>query len=514
MLKLTQILERAAQMYPDAPAITFEGRTHTWREYHQRCARLAGALKALGVRAGDRVAIISHNSDYFCEVFYGPAMIGAIYAGINCRWALPEMIACVEDCTPKVLIADKSFVEEARAMSAACPGIDTLIYADSGETPEGFLNYDVLLDSAEPAEDEGYGGDHLAALYFTGGTTGRSKGVMLSHENLYINCLGSIPFMPRSQSQCFVQASPIFHVAAGARHYTSTMNAAHVVYTRSFNALEMLQLLQNHRATACSIVPTMLNFMINEPTFGDYDLESLLQISYGASPMPEALLLKAIEFMPQVEFHQGYGMSETSPILTVLTGEDHKFAQGKPSKLTSVGRPVNYCQVRVVDPQGQDLAEGEVGEIVARGPNVMQGYWGLPELTAEVIKDGWYHTGDGGFFDEDGYLYLVDRVKDMIVSGGENVYSAEVESAIYRHPAILQCAVIGIPNDTWGEAVHTIITLKQGQTCTEAELIDFCRQNIAGYKCPRSVDVMDSLPMSGANKVLKRELRDAYWPTQ
>jgi long-chain acyl-CoA synthetase len=520
MLKLTQILERTAQMYPNSPAITFEGRTHTWSQYQNRCALLAGALKNLGVGEGDRVAIVSHNSDYFCEIFFGPAMIGAVYAGVNCRWALPEMITCIEDCTPKVLIADRSFIEQARAIQKACQCIETLIYADEGETPAGFLSYKAIVDAAEPAEDKGYGGDHLAALFFTGGTTGRSKGVMLSHENLYINALGNVAIMQRSESHCQVQASPIFHLAAGARVYSFCMNASHVIYARTFKAQQMLQLLAKHKASGCLLVPTMLNFMIKDPSFGDYDLSALRQIFYGAAAMPESLLRECMELLPHVGFYQGYGMSETSPLLTILLEEDHKISGdyrlgsvvAQSSKLASVGRPVSYCQIRIVDSEGQEVAVGEVGEIIVKGPNVMLGYWRMPELTTKVLKDGWYYTGDGGYFDEDGYLFLVDRIKDMIVSGGENVYSNEVESVIYRHPAIMQCAVIGIPCDIWGEAVHAIISLKEGHTCSEAELIDFCRQHIAGYKCPRSVEVKDSLPMSGANKVLKHELRRPYWP--
>jgi long-chain acyl-CoA synthetase len=264
----------------------------------------------------------------------------------------------------------------------------------------------------------------------------------------------------------------------------------------------------------------MLNFMIKDPSFGDYDLSALRQIFYGAAAMPESLLRECMELLPHVGFYQGYGMSETSPLLTILLEEDHKISGdyrlgsvvAQSSKLASVGRPVSYCQIRIVDSEGQEVAVGEVGEIIVKGPNVMLGYWRMPELTTKVLKDGWYYTGDGGYFDEDGYLFLVDRIKDMIVSGGENVYSNEVESVIYRHPAIMQCAVIGIPCDIWGEAVHAIISLKEGHTCSEAELIDFCRQHIAGYKCPRSVEVKDSLPMSGANKVLKHELRRPYWP--
>ncbi|MEH6824948.1 MAG: long-chain-fatty-acid--CoA ligase [Motiliproteus sp.] len=512
MLSLNQMLARTVRMSPNAPAITFEGRTKTWREYETRCARLGGALARLGIVAGDRVAVMSKNTDRLAELFFGPAYIGAVNALVNFRWALPEMIACVEDCTPKVLICDRDHWQQALALQVACPCIETLIYADEGETPAGFQNYETLLAAAEPAVDGGFGGDDLAALFFTGGTTGRSKGVMVSHANIYLTALVQSTNSLVCDDAAFLMIMPIFHLAGAARLYTSVMLETQVVLHRDFNTQQVLQDIQDHRITHLFGAPAILNFLINDPSFVDKDLSSLRQLMYGASPMSETLLRSVLALFPGIYITQGYGMTETGPCATVLGNSDHDPDGPKVGKLTSVGRPTLQTELRVVDSEGNACPANTVGEVALRGPCVMQGYWKLPELTAEVLRDGWYYSGDGAYLDEDGYLFLVDRVKDMIVSGGENVYSLEVESVIYQHPAIMECAVIGIPNETWGEAVHAIVTLKKDQSVTEKALIDFCREHIAGFKCPRSVTIRsEPMPLSGANKILKKELRDPFW---
>ena len=512
MLSLNQLLARTVRISPNAPAFTFEGRTWTWREYEQRCARLGGALEGLGVAAGDRVAVISKNTDRLAEVFFGPAYIGAVYAPVNFRWALPEMIACVEDCTPKVLISDRDHCQAALAMQAACPSIETLIYADDGAMPAGFLSYEALLAEAEPAVDGGFGGDDLAALFFTGGTTGRSKGVMVSHTNIYVTSLAQSANTLTCNDAALLMIMPIFHLAGGTRVYTSVMLRSQVVLKREFDTQQVLQDIQEHRITHLYVVPAMLNFLLNDPSFADKDLSSLRQLIYGASPISETLLRRALAHFPGIYITQGYGMTETGPCATVLGNDDHDPDGPLVGKLTSVGRPTLQCELRIVDPVGDDCPANTPGEVALRGPSVMQGYWNQPELTEKVLKDGWYYSGDGGYLDEDGYLFLVDRLKDMIVSGGENVYSLEVESVIYKHPAIMECVVIGIPSEIWGEAVHAIITLREGQTVTEKELIDFCREHIAGYKCPRTVTIRSTpMPLSGVNKILKKELRDPYW---
>jgi acyl-CoA synthetase (AMP-forming)/AMP-acid ligase II len=289
------------------------------------------------------------------------------------------------------------------------------------------------------------------------------------------------------------------------------MANTHSIMMAKFTPERALEYIQKYRITDALLVPTMLNMMFNVPNFADYDLSSLKRICYGAAPMPEPLVRRFMAEMPDLQAYQGYGMTEASPLVTVLAEEAHDPDGPLADKLTSIGQPVYHCEVRIVDENDNDVPNGEVGELVVRGPNIMKGYWNQPELTAEAKRGGWYHTGDAGRMDDDGYIFLVDRVKDMIVSGGENVYSAEVESVLHDHPAVKECAVIGIPSEKWGEAVHALITLKDGQSFNEADIIAFCQERIAHYKCPKAVEVIDAMPLSGVNKILKTELRKPYW---
>jgi long-chain acyl-CoA synthetase len=509
---LTHLLQRAAREAPGAPALTFEGRTWSWAALAQRCARMAGALRNLGLAPDDRVAVLSQNTDKFVELFFAPIWAGGLFVPINPRWAQPEMIACVEDCTPKVLFVDRDHADAARAIAAACRSLTHIVHADDGPAPAGLLDYEEMIEQAGPGDDAGRGGEDLACLFYTGGTTGRSKGVMLTHDNIFANTLGSVAAYQPDPTATYLQAGPIFHLAAGARVFSSALLCAHSVLLRRFDAGEVLAAIEAYGAGVGLFVPTMLNHMLNHPRFSDFDLSSLKQVNYGASPMPQALLRQAMERMPGVRFYQGYGMTEASPLLTVLEPDDHVLEGPEAGRLSSVGRTVYHAEIRIVDTEDREVPPGTVGELVARGPNIMKGYWNLPELTAEALRGGWYHTGDAGYEDEDGYIFLVDRIKDMIVTGGENVYSVEVENAIYRHLAVKDCAVFGVPDKEWGEAVHAVVTLKPDASTSEAELIAHCRALIAGYKCPKSVEIRDEpMPLSGANKILKSELRAPYW---
>jgi len=517
---LTHLLQRAAHEAPDAPAVTFEGRTRNWSVLAERCARMAGALKGLGFKADDRAAVLSQNTDRFVELFFAPIYAGGLFVPINTRWALPEMIACVADCTPKILFVDRDHIELGQAIAAACPSVDHVVLADDwtadaardGPAPADLLDYEALIENAAPAEDAGRGGEDLACLFYTGGTTGRSKGVMLTHDNVFANTLGSVAAYEYDSRATYLQAGPIFHLAAGARVYNFALTCAHSVLLRRFEAGEVLAAIETHRASVGLFVPTMLNHMLNHPRFAEFDLSSLEQINYGASPMPQALLRQAMSQLPGVSFYQGYGMTEAAPLLTMLGPDDHVVEGPRAARLASIGRPIYHAEIRIFDAGDHEVPAGTVGELVARGPNMMKGYWNMPEQSAEVLRGGWYHTGDAGYRDEDGYIFLVDRIKDMIVSGGENIYSVEVEDAVYRHQAVKDCAVFGIPDADWGEAVHAVVTLKPGKMAGEDELIAHCRSLIAGYKCPKSVEIRDEpLPISGANKILKSELRAPYW---
>jgi long-chain acyl-CoA synthetase len=307
-----------------------------------------------------------------------------------------------------------------------------------------------------------------------------------------------------------LHAGPLFHLAAGGRALSTTVvGGRHVVLPR-FGPAEVLAAVARHRITALTVVPTMLSMILQQPDFGAHDLSSLRAMTYGAAPMPEALLRRAMEALPGVRFMQSYGMTELSPLTTFLAAADHR-PEAPAHRLRSAGRPVPGVEVRVADADDRTLPAGEVGEILVRGPNVMRGYWRRPEQTAQALRGGWMHTGDAGRFDADGYLYVVDRTKDMIISGGENVYSTEVENALAEHPGVVQAAVIGIPDAKWGEAVHAVVVPRPGSDLDAAALIAWCRERIADYKCPRSVDFAAELSLSSVNKVDKAALRKPFW---
>jgi len=338
---------------------------------------------------------------------------------------------------------------------------------------------------------------------------------MLSHRNLTYNVLQAAPFIQVDADDVFFHAAPMFHLADGFfMMLGTTLGATHVIVP-GFEPTLALKALQDEKIRTALLVPTMINMVVNHPAIADYDLSSLKRLVYGASPMPEAVIRKAMEVIPGVDFYQAYGQTEASPVVTVMGPEYHTISGPKAGKLKGAGRVVAGIDLAILNDDGRELATGEVGEICIRGDNVMLGYWNLPEATAETLRDGWLHTGDGGRLDDEGMLFIVDRVKDMIVSGGENVYSAETEQAVYAHPAVAECAVIGIPHESWGEQVHAIVRLKEGYSLTAQDLIDHCKSLIAGYKCPKSIEFREApLPLSGAGKILKKDLRAPFWADQ
>ncbi len=334
---------------------------------------------------------------------------------------------------------------------------------------------------------------------------------MLSHRNLWVNAIVTSMSFGFDETTVALHSGPLFHLGAGARVYTtSLMGGKHVVIPR-FTPSDVLEAIARNKVTVATFVPTMLGMILQLPDLDRYDLSSLKLITYGASPMPEAVLSECLRRFPGIRFAQSYGMTELSPVATILQPEDH-LPSAPRRRLRSAGRPIVSAEVRIADADDRDMKPGEVGEIQVRGPMVMMGYWRQPELTVKALKGGWMHTGDSGYFDEDGYLYVSDRIKDMIITGGENVYSIEVENAVGSHPGVLQCAVVGIPHPKWGEAVHAVVVLRPGTSLSAAEISAHCRTIIADYKCPRSVEFRDDpLPLSSANKVNKEVLRKPYW---
>jgi long-chain acyl-CoA synthetase len=386
------------------------------------------------------------------------------------------------------------------SMAESVPRPRHLIYAGTGTCPRGTTAYgysDVSQSFDEPHEDD------LVGLFYTSGTTGGPKGVMLTHRNLYSNTMHTIVSAPIRA--IWLHAAPMFHLAdLGALHSITSTGGSNA-FIPTYDPEAFMQAVERYRVTDSVLVPTMMNLLINHPAFGKYDLSSIQHILYGASPMPLPLLQEAIRKFPGAEFRQGYGMTETSPLLTVLNHQDH-FGPA----VTSAGKPILGAEVRVVDELDHDVPVGESGEIIARGANIMKGYWNRPEITADVLRGGWMHTGDIGRFDADGFLYILDRKKDMIKPGGENVYSPEVESMIVAHPAVLEAAIIGVPDDKWGETIRAVVSCRNGSKLTEAELIGWCRERMTHFKCPTSVVFVDTLPKGGTGKVQKGVLRDLY----
>ena len=506
---ITQTLRRAVQIKAKGTATIFGERRQTWEQFEGRVARLAGALQALGVGREERVAILALNSDRYVEYFYGVAWAGAASNPVNIRLAPPEIAYTLDDSGSTVLFVDDAFAQMLPALRPLLTAVKHVIFMGDGPCPQGCLDYEKLLADHAPVPDANAGGSDLAGLFYTGGTTGKSKGVMLSHDNVVYNALNVLPALGYDDMAVYLHAAPMFHLADMASTFALTMAAGvHVIVPR-FDVDPVLHAIATHRVTHLILVPTMVNLLISSDRIHDYDLSSCKRLMYGASPMPEAVLRKAMALLPSIQLTQGYGQTEAAPVITFLDPRFH-FEGG--SKLTSAGRPAYGVEVIIVDPEDREQPRGQVGEICARGMNVMQGYWGLKEQTEQTLRNGWLHTGDIGYMDEDGFVFIVDRAKDMIISGGENVFSVEVEGAIYEHPGVQECAVIGVPSEQWGEAVHAVVVPKADQTLTEKEIIEHCRQRIAGYKLPRSVSFRsEPLPVSGAGKILKTDLRKPYW---
>ncbi|MFB9269676.1 long-chain fatty acid--CoA ligase [Bradyrhizobium erythrophlei] len=510
-MNITHGLRRALQVNPNGLAIVCGERRRNWREVGERVTRLASAIRGLGAEDGDRVAILSLNSDRYLELYLAAGWAGTVIVPLNIRWSQLENEDALRDCRAGILFVDKAFAPVGTALATAIPGLK-LVYADDGETPAGMADYEALVAQSDPIPDAMRKPDDLAGIFYTGGTTGRSKGVMLSHGNLMANALNALGEGLWPGSAVYLHAAPMFHLANGAAMYSILLSGGSNVVIQGFTPDGVAAAVQKERITDVLLVPTMIQMFVDHPALPSYDLSSLRRIAYGASPISDAVLMRAMKALPNVEFTQAYGMTELSPIATILHWKEHIGDGRAKGRHRAAGRATLGCEVKIVDANDKVVPTGTVGEIAVRGDVVMMGYWERPEETARAIIDGWMHTGDGGYMDADGFVYVVDRVKDMIISGGENVYSAEVENALAQHPAVAQCAVIGIPSERWGEQVHAVVVLKSGATAAPEELIEFCKTLIAGYKCPRSVDITaTALPLSGAGKILKRELRRPYW---
>lgn len=511
-MNLSWLIERCATINGDGTGTIDGDIRHNWKQVRDRIACLAAGLRSLGCENGDRVAILAMNSHRYFECLFAAPWAGGVMVPVNIRLAPPEVAYCLNNSGATILCVDKTFLPMIEAIRDQLESLREIVYLDDADIPTGFHGHEALIQAHEPMEPAERAPDDLSGLFYTGGTTGLSKGVMLSHANQVTNTLQTAMRFEMQPESRYLNVAPMFHAANMIGMLNATVAASAHVFIPCFDPEATLRVIEKERVTNSVMVPTMINMLVHHPKFADYDLGSFRRMLYGGSPMPEAVIARVQEQMPGVTMVQAYGLTETSPILTCLPPEYHVFEGPKAGKTRSAGQVVAGTQLKIVDESGKECAAGEVGEIRARGPNIMQGYWNMPEQTAEALQGGWFHTGDGGYLDEDGFLFVSDRIKDMIVTGGENVYSIEVENALSQHPAVQSCAVIGIPSEQWGEEVHAVVCPEPGQEASAEELIRHCHTLIAGYKCPRSISFRDEpLPLSGAGKVLKRELRKPFW---
>lgn len=510
----TQGLHRCVQTRPDGTATVFGNRRRSWRELRDRVARFAGGLLSLGLQRGDRVAVIALNSDRYIEAYFAVAWAGGVIVPGNTRWSVPEHIDALKDSGASVLMVDRAFAPAVGAITAQCP-MSRIVYLDDCPAPAGMVDVEELIASGPAIEDACGQGNELIGIFYTGGTTGRSKGVMVSNAGLISSFFCTNSMTPYPDDVVYLHSTPLFHLSGTFPLAGVTICGGTHVVIPFFHPETVATIIAGERVTASMFVPTMFALLRDYLAEHSADLGSMIDIAYGAAPISQTLLQQAMKMFPNGRFRQVYGQSEVAGCATILEPKFHKTGPRGQSVLRSAGRPVCGFEVKIVDEEMRERPRREVGEIAIRSPGAMLGYWNQPELTAQTVVDGWVRTGDAAYMDEDGFVFVVDRVKDMIVSGGENVYSAEVENALSSHPAVAACAVIGVPDAKWGERVHAIVVLKESCAVAAESLIAHCRTSIASYKCPRSVEIRkEPLPVSGAGKILKTELRRPYWQQQ
>jgi long-chain acyl-CoA synthetase len=495
--------------HADLPCVTdaATGATRTFAEHLERVGRSVGALRALGIGRGDRFAVLALNSPEYLELYHAAYLGGGVINPLNLRFAPKELVHVLRDSGTTTCFVDGIFAPLIEAVREEA-GLEHVVLIGSGDVSHT-STYNDLMAAADPViPDEGEEADPVVLMY-TGGTTGPPKGVLLDQRAEVLNLMHIMMDRPVGPDTVNLLQTPMFHAASMFGVIGGPAFGAHTIILPMFEPGVAMAAIDTYRVTDTVMVPTMIGLTMAHPDFRPERLGCLRELVYGASPMPRDMLEQLLELYPDVNIWQGYGMTECCAILTLLGPDEHRRGG---NYLRSTGRAVAGVELVILDEQGRSVATGGTGEVCARGGNFMVEYWNQPEETRDAFRDGWYHTGDAGYLDPEGYLYLVDRVKDMIVSGGENVYSIEVENALASHPAVLQVAVIGIPHDTWGEQVHAVVVLVPGAEVDADDLIRHSREWIAGYKVPKSIEFRsEPLPLSGAMKVLKRELRDPYW---
>jgi acyl-CoA synthetase (AMP-forming)/AMP-acid ligase II len=496
-----------AAVQPDAEVLTYGDTRWTWAQWHDRIRRVAGGLAALGLGRGDRVAFLDKNHPACLEVSLGAGLVGAACTVVNWRLAVGELDYVLNDCGASVLFTGAELLPVIEAIRDRLPGVTEVIVV--GGPDDG---YEAFLAAARPADrDREVSGGDLWLVMYSSGTTGRPKGVMLSHRNIVAHTQNTLPIAPMRPGDRNLVAMPLFHVGGICYAMIGIYLGVPSTFTREPDPRSLLAAFAAG-ATHTFFVPAVIAGLLAAGEPATAALHGLKNLTYGASPIPLPLLRQAMAAWPHLSFVQVYGQTELSGAITVLSAQAHRDAS-RPDRLASVGTLLAGAELRLVDPAtGRDVAAGQPGELWFRSAQQMMGYLNRPEDTAEAItEDGWLRSGDVGHVDDEGFLFISDRVKDMVITGGENVYSPEVEQVVAEHPAVAEVAVIGVPDDRWGESVKAVVVLRPGQQATGPEIIDFTRERIAHYKAPRTIDIVEALPRNPVGKVLKRTLRAPYW---
>ncbi|MEM7666957.1 MAG: fatty acid--CoA ligase [Pseudomonadota bacterium] len=507
------IVREHARNQGDTAAFTYGDEVITFAELNEGSNRVANALSALGVRKGERVAFLGKNHPLYFEAFIGAAKIGAVMTPVNWRLAPPEVAYILANCEARVTFIGEGFADILAQIRSDTPDVEQVIGIDAPD--HSGTDYRIWRDGFSPKPiiaDVGLDDDALQL--YTSGTTGRPKGAVITHGSILSSRDAAGQGEMRQwqepvEGDVTLLAMPCFHISGTGTGITTMVAGTNAIVLPEYDPTRALDLIENFNISKIFLVPAAIQILLNHPRSKEVDFSRLQYITYGASPIPLELMKQAMDVLG-CGFVQMYGMTETSGTIVALDPEDH-VPEGSP-RMRSVGTPLPGVEIKIIDEAGEEVPVGTVGEIATRSSKNMSRYWNNPEATAETIDaEGWLRTGDAGYLDEDGYLYIHDRVKDMIISGGENIYPAEVENALYAHPKVADVAVIGVPSEKWGEAVKACVVVKDGEALSEAEMIAHAREHIAGYKCPKSVDFIDALPRNPSGKILRRELRAPYW---
>ena len=512
-------LNKALTLFPGKEALIDGSKRFTYKQFGARVAGLIAALHSLGLKKGSVVSVAAPNCHEYMEIYYACGIAGIVLSPLNYRLSVREIAAILEDSESGALLVHSDFVDKVAGLLSDCTSVKTVICFGEGARPENkHLEYETLVNTKNDIQFDRLPqlkADDLAHLYYTSGTTGKPKGVMLTQGNVTFNALAVIADLGLFEKDTWLHAAPMFHLADAWSTFAITWAGGKHVFIPYFQSASALQSIEKEGVTASVLVPTMLNAMLHDSEIDKYNYSSMRMVLTGGSPIAPDVVREAINKFG-CEYVQLYGMTETSPFLTLsrpkadqLTGD----ADGELNTRSRTGRPYIGAEVKVIRTDGTEVEHNdlEVGEIVARGPSIFTGYWKQPDATAQTLKDGWIHTGDLAVVDSEGFINIVDRAKDMIITGGENVYSTEVEFILHEHPGVMECAVFGIPDGTWGEAVKAVVVQRNGQSLKEADLVQFLREKLAHYKVPRSIDFVSELPKTGSGKIYKKGLREQYW---